>query len=104
MHAISCQYAGSLVRSYQCPLKAGVNMDTIIQHGIAGYSHRTLLLFNYMFAFSKANLGLGREDCQQAVIDEFLCMVAGCALGTDYAIGCLKESQHGSRSTRFPFK
>ena len=26
----------------------------------------------------KANLGLGREDCQHTVIDEFLCMVAGC--------------------------
>ena len=33
--------------------------------------------------FLKENLGLGREDCQQAVIDEFLCMVDGCALGTD---------------------
>ena len=31
----------------------------------------------------KANLGLGREDCQHAVIDEFLCMVTGCALETD---------------------
>ena len=31
----------------------------------------------------KGNLSLGREDCQHAVIDEFLCMVAGCALGTD---------------------
>ena len=50
------------------------------------------------------NLGLGREDCQQAVIDEFLCMVSSCALGTDYFIGCLTKSQHGSRSTRLPFK
>ena len=25
----------------------------------------------------------GREDCQHRVIDELLCMVAGCALGTD---------------------
>ena len=31
----------------------------------------------------KANLGLGRENCQHAVIDEFLCLVSGCALGTD---------------------
>ena len=29
------------------------------------------------------NFGLGREDCQQAVTDEFLCIVAGCVLGTD---------------------
>ena len=29
------------------------------------------------------HVGLGWEDCQHAVIDEFLCMVAGCALGTD---------------------
>ena len=54
----------------------------------------------------KVNLGPGLEDCQHAVIDEFLCMVAGCALGTDvmYVIGCLNKSQHGSRSTRFHFK
>ena len=31
----------------------------------------------------KANFGLGQEDCQYAVIDEFLCMVTGCALETD---------------------
>ena len=31
----------------------------------------------------KVNLGLGREDCQHAVRDEFLCMVTGCVLGTD---------------------
>ena len=31
----------------------------------------------------KGNFGLGREDCQQAVTDEFLCIVAGCVLGTD---------------------
>ena len=34
-------------------------------------------------AVLKVNLGLGREDCQQAVIDEFLCMVTCCALRTD---------------------
>ena len=28
------------------------------------------------------NIGLGREDCQHVVKDEFLCMVVGCALGT----------------------
>ena len=39
-------------------------------------------------------------------MDEFLCMVTGSALGTDvqYVIGWLNKSQHGSRSTRFPFK
>ena len=31
----------------------------------------------------KTNLGLDLEDCQHAVTDEFLCMKAGCALGTD---------------------
>ena len=31
----------------------------------------------------KVNLSLGQEDCQHAVIGEFLCMVTGCALGTD---------------------
>ena len=53
----------------------------------------------------KVNLGLGREYCQHAVIDEFLCMVTGCALGTDVCHWMFnKKSQHGSRSTRFPFK
>ena len=33
--------------------------------------------------YLKANLGLGQEDYQHAVRDEFLSMVAGCALGTD---------------------
>ena len=31
----------------------------------------------------KVDLGLAGEDCQHAVIDESLCMVTGCALGTD---------------------
>ena len=31
----------------------------------------------------KVNLGSRWEDCQHTVVDEFLCMVAGCALGTD---------------------
>ena len=52
----------------------------------------------------KANLGLGWEDCQQAVIDEFLFMVAGCALETNVCHWMLKKSQHGSMSTKFPFK
>ena len=31
----------------------------------------------------KVDLGLAREDCQQAVTDESLCPVTGCALRTD---------------------
>ena len=31
----------------------------------------------------KVDLGLAGEDCQHAVTDESLCMVTGCALGTD---------------------
>ena len=31
----------------------------------------------------KGNFGLGREDCQQAMTDEFMGIVAGCLLGTD---------------------
>ena len=50
------------------------------------------------------NLGLGQEDCQHVVTDEFLCMVTGCVGREMYVIGCLNNSQHGSRSTRFPFK
>ena len=34
-------------------------------------------------SYLKANLGLGQEGYQHAVIDEFLCMVTDCALGTD---------------------
>ena len=52
----------------------------------------------------KRNFGLGREDCQQAVTDEFLCIVAGCALGTDVCHWMFETSQHGSRSRSFPFK
>ena len=42
----------------------------------------------------KANLGLGWEDCQQAVIDEFMCMVT-LLCKQMYVIECLQESQHG---------
>ena len=31
----------------------------------------------------KGNFGLVREDCQQAVTDEFLCIVADCLLETN---------------------
>ena len=33
--------------------------------------------------YLKWKLGLSWEDCQHTVIDEFLCMVAGCVCGTD---------------------
>ena len=39
----------------------------------------------------KTNLCLGREDCQHAVIDEFLCIVAGCTLGTDVCHWMFKQ-------------
>ena len=45
--------------------------------------------FNYL----QRHLGLPWEDYQHAVIDEFQCMVAGCALGTDYVIGCLRTGK-----------
>ena len=35
------------------------------------------------WASLKGHLGLPWEDYQHAVVDEFLCMVAGCDLGTD---------------------
>ena len=57
-----------------------------------------------MGVFLKANLGLGRADRRHVVIDEFLCMVIACTLGTDVSHWMFKKSQHGSRSTRFPFK
>ena len=50
----------------------------------------------------KSNLGLSREVSQQAVIEEFLCMVASVLWEQMYVIGCLTKSQHGYRSTRFP--
>ena len=39
------------------------------------------------------------EHCQHAVIDEFPCMVAGCAKWEQmYVTGCLKESQNCFRA------
>ena len=37
------------------------------------------------------NLDLSREDCQDEVIDEVLCMVTGCALGTDVCHWMFKQ-------------
>ena len=52
--------------------------------GCALGTHMLLDVFKKSTWFKvNKNLGLGQEDCQHAVIDEFLCMVAGCALGTD---------------------
>ena len=52
----------------------------------------------------KMSLGLGLEDCQHTVIDDFLCTVAGCAWGTDVCnYRCLQKRQYGPGSTRFPF-
>ena len=50
----------------------------------------------------KGEFGLGQEDCQQAMTDEFLCWLL--FLEQIYLIGCLKQSQHGSRSRRFFYK
>ena len=44
------------------------------------YLPNTVDSFNTLI---KWNFGLSREDCQQAMTDEFLCIVAGCVLGTD---------------------
>ena len=41
--------------------------------------------------YLKTNLSLVREDCQHAVIDEFLCMVTGCAWGTDVSHWVFKQ-------------
>ena len=40
----------------------------------------------------KGHLGLPWEDYQQAVIDEFLCMVASCTLGTDVCHWMFKKT------------
>ena len=56
--------------------------DTALRKWTANYFNMLHNMLNAIYDL-KTNLGLGREDCQQAVIDDFLCMVAGCALGTD---------------------
>ena len=50
----------------------------------------------------KVNLGLGLEDCQHAVIDEFLCMVAGCALGTDVCHWIFKQKSTWFKVNKIP--
>ena len=43
------------------------------------------------------------QGYQRAKVDEFLCMVAGCALGKDVCHCMFIKGQHGSRSTGLPF-
>ena len=56
---------------------------------------RELLLSQLLTVFAGK-----REACQHPVIDEFLCMVAGCVLGTDVCHWMFLKGQHGW-STRF---
>ena len=50
----------------------------------------------------KTNLGLVREDCQHAVIDEFQRMVAGCALGTDVCHWMFKQKSAWFKVNKIP--
>ena len=50
----------------------------------------------------KVNLSLGREGCQHAVTDEFLCMVAGCALGTDVCHWMFKTKSTWFKVNKIP--
>ena len=52
----------------------------------------------------KRNLGLGQEDCQHPVIDEILCMVSGCALGTDACHWMFKQVSMVQGQHDFPLK
>ena len=49
-----------------------------------------------LFICLKGHLGVPWEDNQHVVIDEFLCMVAGCASGTGVCHWMFKIGQHGS--------
>ena len=52
----------------------------------------------------KPNLGLGRENHshRQAVIDEFLCMMAGCAFGTDVSHWVFKQKSVWFKVNKIP--
>ena len=52
--------------------------------------------------YLKTSLGLGREDCQHTVIDEFLCMVADCALGTDVYHWMFKQKSTWFKVNKIP--
>ena len=49
------------------------------------------------------NLGLGWEDCQHAEIDEFLCMVTGCALETDVCHCIFNKKLTWFKVNKIPF-
>ena len=57
----------------------------------------------FLLATLKTNLGLGQEDCQHSVIDEFLYMVAGCALGTDVFHCMFKQKSTCFKVNKIPF-
>ena len=52
----------------------------------------------------KGNFDLCREDCQQAVTDEFLCMVVGCVLGTDVCHWMFKTKSAWCKVKKIPLK
>ena len=52
--------------------------------------------------YLKGNYGLGREDCQQAVTDEFLCIVTGCVLGTDVCHWMFKTNSTWFKVKKIP--
>ena len=39
-----------------------------------------------LYLYRNVDLNLGRGVCDDLVTDEFLCMVVGCALGTDVSM------------------
>ena len=46
----------------------------------------------------------GKSDCQQAVTDEFLCIVAGCVLGTDVCHWMFKTTSTWFKVKKIPFQ
>ena len=52
----------------------------------------------------KGNFGLGQEDCQQAVTDDFLCIVAGCALQTDVCHWMFKTKSTWFKVKKIPLQ
>ena len=50
----------------------------------------------------KINLGLGWEDCQHIMVDEFLCMVTGCALVTDVCHWMFKQKSTWFKVNKSP--
>ena len=54
-------------------------------------------------AHLKTNLSLGWENCQHTVIDEFLRMVTGCALGTVVLHWMFKQTPPWFKVNKIPF-